>query len=468
MRLRSLLLALLLAVDAWAQVQLPPTPAGKLFGRWLEVFNRADAGDLERFLKSSYPSSPATVADELQFRDQTGGFDLLKVEESTDSKITGLVQSRGTGNYARFALEVGDGGQIKSLSLRRIPRPADIPPPARLSEPGLVTALRVYIDSRAATDRFSGAVLITRNGKQVFAGAYGLADREKQIPNKLDTRFRIGSMNKMFTAVAIAQLAEAGKLRLDHPLAEYLPDYPNAAVARKVKIEHLLTHTGGTGDIFGPEFEKNRLKLRDLSDYVALYGKRDLKFEPGSKWEYSNYGFLLLGVLIEKISGESYYDYVRKHISKPAGMTRTDSLAENEQVEDRSVGYTRRAQQWAPNTDTLPYRGTSAGGGYSTVLDLARFAQALTGHKLLSAKYTELVTTGKVDTPMGGGKYAYGFFDNRSDGVRLFGHGGGAPGMNGEFRIFPESGYAVAVLANLDPPAASVIADFITDRLPAR
>ena len=126
-------------------------------------------------------------------------------------------------------------------------------------------------------------------------------------------------MNKMFTAVATLQLVEAGKLALDDPIGKYLPDYPNKEVASKVTVRHLLTHTGGTGDIFGPEFEQHRLKLREHRDYVKLYGARGLTHEPGARFEYSNYGFVLLGALIEKVSGESYYDYVATtSFSRPA------------------------------------------------------------------------------------------------------------------------------------------------------
>ena len=171
----------------------------------------------------------------------------------------------------------------------------------------------------------------------------------------------------------------------------------------------MLTHTGGTGDIFGPEFDKNRLELKTLQDYVKLYGNRGPEFEPGSQWKYSNYGFLLLGVIVEKVSGQSYYDYVRDHIFKPAGMIATASEPEDQVVADRSVGYMRAdGPSWQPNNDTLPYRGTSAGGGYSTVEDLMKFATALQTNKLLKPQYTEMLTTGKVETP-NGGKYAYGF-----------------------------------------------------------
>jgi CubicO group peptidase (beta-lactamase class C family) len=466
----ALLVGLLCLSGVWVPAQtpqLPGTPAGRQFGRWLEAFNRGEKQELAAFFKEHYPTSQRSLDDEVEFRQMSGGFDLKKVAESEPARITGVVQGRDTGNYVRFELKVEAEAphHIASFSLRRIPRPPDIPGPARLSEEEALAALRQEIERRVSRDRFSGAVLVARDGKLVFSGTYGLADREQKTPNRLDTRFRLGSMNKMFTAVAVAQLVQAGRVKLDDPFGKYISGYPNQEMADKVTVRHLLTHTGGTGDIFGPEFEQNRDKLRKLDDYVALYGTRALEFEPGSRWSYSNYGFILLGVIVERVSGQNYYDYVREHIYKPAGMGRSDSLAEDEEVDDRAVGYTREGGALAPNAGTLPYRGTSAGGGYSTVEDLLRFANALTGNKLLNAELVRQVTTGSVETPMGS-KYGFGFMDIRSGGAHFFGHGGGAPGMNGELRIFPESGYVVVTLANLDPPAAIYLADFISDRLP--
>jgi CubicO group peptidase (beta-lactamase class C family) len=346
----------------------------------------------------------------------------------------------------------------------------------RMTEADALAALSVRAEELAARDEFAGAVLVARDGQVVLSHAYGLADRERGIPNSLQTRFRIGSMNKMFTAVAILQLVEAGKVELTDSLGEYLDKYPNQDVANRVTIYHLLTHTGGTGDIFGYGFEAHRDELRTLSDYVDLHGKRRLEFEPGSRWEYSNYGFLLLGVVIEEVTGETYYDYVQEHIYEPAGMTASGSLPEDRAVPDRSIGYMKpqlgvpalAATGWVPNTDTLPYRGTSAGGGYSTVEDLARFAEALLSNKLLSPDSTELLITGKVES-WPGARYAYGFEDRRdADGNGSVGHGGGAPGMNGDLRIYPKSGYVLAVLANLDPPSAQLISDYLDPRLPDR
>lgn len=458
-----------------SQSQFPDTPAAHQFAAWLEAFNSGDRGKLLEFLQKNNPPRVADIDGELGFRRMTGGFEFKKAEESTATKFTGIVKERDSDTFARFSLEVeaAEPHQIKGMDLRQIPTPSEFALP-RLSQDAALAALRAELDKRVAAETFSGAVLVAKDGKPIFRSAYGLADREKKTPNQLDTQFRIGSMNKMFTAVSVLQLAQAGKVKLTDPLGKYLTDYPNKDLASKVTIHHLLTHTGGTGDFFGPEFDKHRLELRTLQDYVKLYGQRGVEFEPGGKWAYSNYGFLLLGVLIERVSGQSYYDYVAEHVYKPAGMTLTASLAEDQVVPGRSVGYTHRRgpgvdnpgpEAWRPNTDTLPYRGTSAGGGYSTVEDLFRFAMALENHKLLDAEHTELLTTGKVDTG-GGEKYAYGF-GNRSFGdIHCFGHGGGAPGMNGDLEICPRAGYVVAILSNLDPPAAQRVSDFVLNRLP--
>src|SRR5215203_7383251 len=390
--------------------QLPDTPAANQAKSWLEVFNAGDVEKRREFLQKNYPSRLERFDRETEMRRGTGGFDVRKVEESTPTKIVLLIQERTGDQLARFTVEVEPAAPhvIKQFQFQVIPRVGEFAIP-RLSESELVTALRKRIDELVAVDLFSGAVLVAKvekaiskmDGKPVFAQAYGMADREKKTPNTLKTRFRLGSMNKMFTAVATLQLVQNGKLDLKAPFGNYLIDYPNKDVASKVTIEQMLSHTGGTGDIFGPEFDKNRLELKTLQDYVKLYGNRGPEFEPGSRWQYSNYGFLLLGVIIEKVSGQSYYDYARDHIFKPAGMIATASEPEDVLVTDRSVGYMRPdVTSWQPNTDTLPYRGTSAGGGYSTVEDLLKFATALQTHKLLNAQYTEMLTTGKVDTPM--------------------------------------------------------------------
>jgi D-alanyl-D-alanine carboxypeptidase len=332
----------------------------------------------------------------------------------------------------------------------------------RLTQADAVAALAEHAAERARADEFAGAVLVARHGKVLLQDAWGRADRKNGVANTPATRFRIGSMNKMFTAVATLQLVEAHKLALDDPIGKYLPGYPNKQVAAKVTVRHLLTHTGGTGDIFGPEFEAHRLELREHRDYLKLYGSRGLTQEPGARFEYSNYGFVLLGALIEHISGMSYYDYVDDHVFRRAGMRSTGSLPESVEVPDRAVGYLRTSASdpWVPNTATLPWRGTAAGGGYSTVGDLLRFAQALDSGRLLSEAMLAEATRPHQQ------QYGYGFGVQGQGSLHSYGHGGGAPGMNGELRVFPELGYVVVSLSNLDPPAASELVEFFTLRMP--
>lgn len=473
MRITAMLAALVLVFGAVAaQAQTPPvipdTPAGRRLSGWLQAFDSGDREALKRFYEQYEPQRLPNLDDEMSFRAMTGGFDLRKVESSTPTKITVLVQEHLSDQFARLTCQVQSAPpyRIANGTIQAVDRPAEFALP-HLSQPQLIAALQARVQQEAAAGTFAGAVLVAKDGKPVFERAYGLADRAHDTPNSLYTRFRIGSMNKMFTATAIMQLVQAGKIDLDKPFGTYLSDYPNRIVASGVTIRQLLTHTGGTGDIFGPEFAKNRLQLRTLQDYLALYGNRPLRFKPGSKWEYSNYGFILLGAVIEKVSGQNYYDYVREHIYEPAGMTSSGSEPENVADANRSIGYTMAPTGgWQPNTDTLPYRGTSAGGGYSTVGDLLRFANALENQKLLNAAYTKIMTSAQVSTP-GGGSYGFGFGQQTINGTACFGHNGGAPGMNGDLEICPSSGYVVAVLSNMDPPAAGRISDFITNRLPA-
>jgi D-alanyl-D-alanine carboxypeptidase len=155
--------------------------------------------------------------------------------------------------------------------------------------------------------------------------------------------------------VAVGQLIQTGQVDPAAPVDTYLSDYPNRDVATKVSIHHLLTHTGGTGEIFVPEYLARREQVRSIADYLALFAQRELGFKPGARFEYSNYGFILLGAVIEKVSGQSYYDYVDEHVFAPAGMTRTGALPEESEVADLAGGYTTEGGHDRRNTDTLPF-----------------------------------------------------------------------------------------------------------------
>jgi D-alanyl-D-alanine carboxypeptidase len=460
MPIRAIALVVVCASLASAQPAVPATPAGRVLIAWLSVFNSGDAAAMQAFDTTYRPDAPPVTFTQ-RFRNDTGGFTLVRIEKSTPTTITALLEENDARRLARLELEVTDDAKpiVVSSTLRDAPRTADLPL-ARLSESETISAVTARIDDQIKADRFSGAVLIGHRGRIVFQKAVGLANRESRTPNTLDTQFRNGSMNKMFTATAVMQLVEAGKLSLDDSVGKVMADYPNADVARQVTIRHLLGHTGGTGDFFGPQFMKNRLTLKTHADYVAMFGARAPLHEPGAEFRYSNYGMLLLGAIIERVSGLSYFDYVRTRVFEPAGMTSTGSLPETENVPNRSTGYMRRKDAWVPNIDTLPWSGTAAGGGYSTVGDFFRFGDALLSGKLVSkASLAQMITPGL-------GQYGFGMSIAGEGATRSFGHSGGAPGQNGDLRIFPEAGYVVVALSNLDPPAASRMVDFIAARLP--
>ncbi len=441
------------SLPAFADMQ-----ARQVFESWMDAFNTGVTEKQSAFEAAHSP--PRSFASYAGTRFATGGFTLVRYEKEEPTAVVALVQEKNSDTVAHATLSLADeqSGKISAFNLRRVPRPDDLAIKRMpLDEAVALTAQRV--DGLAKQDLFAGVVLVARGDKVILERAAGYSDREAKRPITSDTQFRIGSMNKMFTSVAILQLADQGKLSLDDTVGKYIPSYPAKDVATKVKIRHLLTHSGGTGDIFGPEFAKKRLELKTLDDYYKLYGARELDQEPGTSFRYSNYGYILLGLIIEKASGMSYYDYVREKIFAPAGMSATDSLPETESVPRRSVGYMRRDGQWKPNTDTLPWRGTSAGGGYSTARDLLKFALALQSGKLLSKE--RLAEASKPQM----GDYGFGFNTVGQGPLRQFGHGGGAPGMNGELRIYPESGFVVVVLSNLDPPAATNIASFLDLRI---
>jgi CubicO group peptidase (beta-lactamase class C family) len=294
----------------------------------------------------------------------------------------------------------------------------------------------------------------------------------------LDTQFNVASMGKMFTAVAVAQLVERGKLAFQDPLIAYLPEYP-AGVAARVTLHHLLTHTAGIGDFFGPAFfAASKDRFRTVDDLLPLVRDAAPTFTPGDRWGYSNGGYVLLGAVIERVSGHTYADYVRENVYRPAGMSQTDAVALDEIEPNVAEGYTHstvrhrpsgvafgfRASRRRTNRYMLPVTGGPAGGSYSTVADLARFAAALRDHTLLPAALSATLVAGRVATDSvpsaDSSRYAYGFFDQMAGGQRIVGHNGGAPGISGQLDVYPDADITVAVLANYDPPAGQRTAIF--------
>ena len=431
----------------------------QVFKQWLDAFNSGDATRIDAFWHKYDPNAaePRTPHD-MGLREMTGGMKLLKVVEDSGTHLVALMQE-GNGGYSESTLDLAsaDPPIVKGISGHPVPAPRDIVP-AAVNDQDLVKQVQAHVADLSSKNAFSGAILVAHNGNTVMDQAWGMANIQKQVANTTDTQFCLGSMNKMFTAIAVLQLVQQGKLSLDAPIGNYWHDYPNRDLANRVTIRQLLNHTGGTGDIFTPEYGAHRLETRSLADYIKLFGNRPVSFEPGARMEYSNYGFILLGRLIELISGETYESYVQKHVYAPAGMKHTDSRPEVDQVRGRATGYTKGPDGFVPNTSTLPWSGTSAGGGYSTVGDLLLFANALQSGKLLDPALLNQATKDQTHK-----NYGFGFYILK-DGA--YGHGGGSPGMNGELHILPQSGYVIVALANRDPFMATNMVGFIESILP--
>ena len=477
-----------------APVELPASPVGRVAGALFKVL---DGGDREaqlnfiraNFSEQSLKETPpdAWLAFFKKLLQQSGGLDVMNVSPDSNERFLVLdVRSRRGNHWARMFFNLGrtaaGADKLADVGMFGIRDPqverADAWSQSKLGEAEAVSEIRRHVERLAAEDRFSGVVLVGKEERVMFQGAYGMAERSFGIANRTDTKFNLGSMNKMFTSVAVAQLVEAGKLSFQDTLAKVLPDYPNRQVAEKVTVHQLLTHTAGLGDFFdNPEFRPHRERYVKPSDYFPLFAGEPLRFEPGARFGYSNAGFVVLGAIVERVSGESYFDYVREHIYKPAGMTESDSYELTEVVPNLAVGYARfqddpmGVDPRRSNIAFLPWRGSPAGGGYSTAPDLLKFARALRAHKLLSAPLTELVTSAKVPmrgSPRAGEKYAYGFAtETLAGGREIRGHSGGGAnsGVNSSLIMFWDGSYTVVVTGNYDAPAAEDLAHKISDFL---
>ena len=447
-----------------------PNPAVQLFQQWLDEMQTADDVSYTRFVQEHVTGFPGGPEQWLDFRHRPRGtrFYKVKLETADGAELWFFDPNMDSFGTASVKLKAGDPNKLeidRMLLTPEIPQGAN--PPPKLEGAALIKALNARAAHYADSGDFSGTVLLAKNGQVLFQKAYGFADREAHKPNRLNTQFRFGSMGKMFTMIGVMQLAQNGKIDLSARIGRYLPDYPNEDAATKVTVSNLLTHTGGTGDIFGSEFDAHKASLRDLKDYVSLYGKRPLEFVPGSRFAYSNFGFILLGRIIEEVSGLTYDEYLQRNIFAPAEMDSTGNLPESDRLPRRAVAYMGFGSNLKRADDTLPVRGTSAGGGYSTIGDFERFIDGLTSHRLLHADTLQKLISGGI-TGKDGTFYPYDFGMTLPGSGRFIGHGGGAPGMNGDLLHFLDSGYTIVVLANRDPPAADMIAMFIAKKLPAK
>jgi len=320
--------------------------------------------------------------------------------------------------------------------------------------PDFAQQARELLAPHLEPEAFSGSVLVAKDGAPMLRESFGAANREWDIANSADTKFRLGSITKQFTAVAILQLAEQGKLSVDDPISKYYADAP--AAWSKITLKHLLTHTSGIPSYTALPgfFDKGSSKLPlTPAQIVKLTQDMPLEFEPGAKYNYDNTGYILLGYVIEKVSGETYADYVAKHIFSPLGMKDSGYDVSGVILKNRASGYQGSKEGWK-NADyldmTLPY---AAGSLYSTTGDLLIWDRALADGKILTPASRQAMFTDY------GHKYGYGWRIDQEAGHERVGHGGGINGFSTGIVRLPKDGVVAIVLSNYNASPSHGIAE---------
>lgn len=367
--------------------------------------------------------------------------------------------------YATSIMRVDSAAPHGILGMPRISRispPANAPVPPRATSPQAAwQSVDAYVKRLADADRFSGVVLVARGDQVIGAKGYGAAVREFDIPNTPDRRMIFGSIGKMFTAVSILQLVEQGTISLDDPLAKHLPGVIAAPADTGIRVKHLLTHTSGLGDfLFVPQMlSANRAKYRTIADFLPLLKDDKPSFPPGTKWRYSNTGFLLLGAILEKVEGVPYDSVIARRVFRRAGMTDTENLDLDLVPKRIAFTYVREltdggVERWRSDRFEHPVRGTPAGGGWSTAGDLARFVDALRGHKLLSADMTARMLTPKPE--LSSPEYGFGAQMFGPSG-NLVGHTGSGHGTAAVVQFDKTTGLTAIVLSNNAGPSGAIV-----------
>ncbi|AFU69523.1 beta-lactamase class C AmpC-like protein [Psychroflexus torquis ATCC 700755] len=318
--------------------------------------------------------------------------------------------------------------------------------------------------NKLTDEEFSGTILVAKNGNITQKRAYGLASKELDVKNKTDTKFNIASITKTFTAVAILQLHEEGKIDLNTPIGNYLKDYPNEKVKNSVTISQLLTHTAGLPNFYVTNFlDECKFKFKDVKDFVPLFVNDSLLSEPGTEYNYDAAGYVLLGLIIEEITGNNYYDYLNQNIFRKAKMINTAAYDVDAIIENKANGYTFAGDTTKPLKNNVFYLSKASPGGfhYSTVEDLFNFNKALFSYKLINKVTVDLMIKPRIkgyNTHLG-----YGIDVDKRYNETILGHSGGWYGISGEIIYLPKSDYTITILSNVDSSIDSgkpMVSDF--------
>jgi CubicO group peptidase (beta-lactamase class C family) len=445
-----------LAMGQAAQTPTSDSPALRRATELARVISAGNRVEAKKYVTENFaPSYLQGRMDRIlnfmsQLYDWSRGLEFHSIQEQKPNEIRVYFKNRLPGWTILIArVESEAPNRISGFGFGKPTGPENTRLTKKLSNEEIGKELDAYLQKLAANDLFSGTVLVAKDGKPFFRKAYGVANKDFNAPNRIDTKFNLGSMNKMFTSVAIAQLVERGKLSFDDPLAKFLPEFPDKESAQKIKIKHLLSHTAGLGSYFNQKFfDSSRENYRTVDDLMKLAEGEKMQFEPGSKWSYSNTGMLVLGKVIEKVTGQNYYDYIRENIYKPAGMTNSDCYELDKVNSNLAVGYekeyTDAGIEFSNNVFKHVMRGGPAGGGYSTVDDLFKFDVALRSGKLVGQEMVKILLSAKPE--LNSPDYGYGFQIDKD--LSIAGHGGGFPGISSNLDMFLSNGYSAAVMSN--------------------
>ncbi|MDQ3950528.1 MAG: beta-lactamase family protein [Gemmatimonadota bacterium] len=453
---------------------------------WLRVYNAGREDSLVVFVRRAYATrelaarpAEGIVRGHRLWRQNYGTFELLRIDSASAHAIDAFVRGTATGAIGKVYVEVDTSPPHGITGVWLIPfarPPAGLAVRTTRDDAAIVRDLREYASRLAAADLFSGSIVVRRGDVQLLSAAYGLARRDPQEPNTPETRYELASLSKLFTAVAIGQLVEQGKLRFETTLAEALPDYPNAATGGRITIHHLLTHTSGLPDFYrNGKFRQYEDSIRSLRDYWPTFAMDSLWSRPGERHDYSNSNYIVLGAIIEHHSGMAFESYVERHVFAPAGMTSTCYCEPG--APRRATPYSRYTSGFGPGRRSVPDRwievpagakrpGAPAGGGISTAEDIARFGAALLANRLLSPEMTTRLLTPRVSMD-GDGHRGYGFEVHDWFGTGFVGHGGNFWGVMSQLDIYPETGHVVVVLANNDASGGEAVRNWTRRRLAA-
>jgi CubicO group peptidase (beta-lactamase class C family) len=448
---------------------MPEGPQGARIQSLLAVINSGDPDRVRRFLEQECTPKfrdrlpmDDHISTALGFRRDTGGVDFYGIRNYTPERpevTVVIVKDRNMGSWWGVSVRFGEAPEFPVAGIGFSPaRPPAGPAEPPLTEPEAIAEIRALTDRLIQSGWFSGTLLIAKGPDVLLTMAAGEANKGDHALNNIDTKFNLGSMNKMFTATAAAHLVELGKLSFDDPISKYVDEtWLPKEVTDTITVRQLMTHTSGLGSYFNETyFRSSRDLFRRLDDYKPLIQGDKPAFTPGERFKYSNSGMFLLGVVIEKVTGEDYFDYIRRTIYAPAGMTRTDCYEMDYPVENLAIGYSpdwKSPYQWQNNLYKHVIKGGPAGGGFSTVGDLHRFALAMLAGKFVAPSMRETLWTDYK-----GAGYGYGFTVARSPAGKVVGHTGGFDGINAVLDIYVDAGYIVAVMSNYDNGASPLAA----------